>query len=253
MECQLCGENKKLIEAHIIPKWAYDFLYSRDDEERKKALLSIGANRYNKRRPTGSYDSEILCEKCDNLIGNKYDDMGKNFFVDEKIHKDGLIEKIDKPDISILRLFVLSVVWRSSISNIEEFSPFSIGSYSQILRNIIFRHLYYGEISEDLNNFSVIITRYSSKSSNDSFSKTILFPYHTRIDGVNTVCIFFPNSFKLFAKFDKRDFPPEVRKFDINNSGDIVPIITLGNIEDAKDYGPLINAVHKSKSRTLNN
>jgi hypothetical protein len=112
MKCSLCQSDKKLIDAHIIPAWAYEYIYQKIDKEKREALLMIGAKLHTKRRPIGSYDPNILCQSCDKLIGDRYDQLGKKFFIDEEISDDPPIQKIRKPNIDTFETFYF-------ISNLE--------------------------------------------------------------------------------------------------------------------------------------
>ena len=66
MNCKLCGENEKLIKAHIIPEGFFRPLRS------GKMVPEIHSNIkgvFPKRSPIGIYDNTILCEKCDKYLG----------------------------------------------------------------------------------------------------------------------------------------------------------------------------------------
>lgn len=60
--CQLCGEERQLIKAHIFPKWIFEKI--KRGEDRLLGLSSKGG--FPKRSRQGLYDGGILCSSCDN-------------------------------------------------------------------------------------------------------------------------------------------------------------------------------------------
>lgn len=68
--CKFCGQEKKLIDAHIIPK---NFYLMR----KKDRYLSINSKtcKYTIQQK-GGYDSNILCGDCDNHILGEFDKEG---------------------------------------------------------------------------------------------------------------------------------------------------------------------------------
>lgn len=70
MVCKFCGQEKKLIKAHIIPKKFY--LGLKDD----RYLCINSQNCKYMIQQQGGYDSNILCEDCDNHILGEFDKEG---------------------------------------------------------------------------------------------------------------------------------------------------------------------------------
>jgi hypothetical protein len=67
MVCQLCGEDKKLIKAHITPKCLNRLIQELYPAEHMiKYFKKPGT--HPKRTPTGEYDDSILCAACDNHV-----------------------------------------------------------------------------------------------------------------------------------------------------------------------------------------
>jgi hypothetical protein len=136
--CKLCRKNNKLIKAHIVPDFLYRHLglYQVDLNNQKrlsKAQYSSGNFTQLKRPlPTGEYDNNILCSNCDNCVLQKYEDYGKKIFFDGSStikgfmfeHKKDISSDIEflefsGIDLDFLRLFVISIFWKASISNRE--------------------------------------------------------------------------------------------------------------------------------------
>lgn len=150
--CCGCGEDKSLIEAHIVPK-AFCKRLSKPNEAAK--LVSLGE--YAKRSPTGYYDPNILCNKCDGQLG-AYDDYAFSFLhgsiggkrtVFEPIVELGQLVgmRVQEFDFKLLRLFILSVLWRASISEKDFCSGTKLGKDERNhLRDIV---LYDAPIGDD--------------------------------------------------------------------------------------------------------
>lgn len=87
-----------------------------------------------KKRPDGPYDENILCAKCDGIIGI-YDGYAKNLLIDNLAqyrNPKNPFYLIPKGDIDYLKLkkFFISLIWRASISNSSLFEQVSLGPYN---------------------------------------------------------------------------------------------------------------------------
>jgi len=244
--CQLCKKDKKLIKAHIIPEWAFNFLYTKNGKS--KPLIIVGADLYTKKRPIGSYDNTILCGNCDSLIGKNYDEPAKDYLSLRNITSGDVVEHLNHVDLTTLKLFLLSVVWRAGITGIEDFAMVSIGAYKERIRELIYKHIILNKHYVDTRGYDIIITRYSSKKHEKIVNDLICLPYNQRMDGVNYVCLFFPNAYKIFIKLDQRPIPNDLMAVTVDRYPKTAIILPLGDLEHSGDYKSLINAVHKAKN-----
>ena len=73
MRCRLCGEDKKLIKAHIIPQCLHMLIQEPYPAE-CMIQISKKPGTYPKRTPVGEYDDSILCADCDNHIFGNWDE-----------------------------------------------------------------------------------------------------------------------------------------------------------------------------------
>jgi hypothetical protein len=123
-QCKLCLQTKDLCkESHIIPRFLYKLLAG---ENSLLVFLDKIASRF---RYNGEYEGNILCENCDNQIIGKLDDYAAKFIHNEFPQKlnsrieviDGhehlVIENDPNYDYKRYKLFLLSLLWRSSISS----------------------------------------------------------------------------------------------------------------------------------------
>ena len=62
--CKFCGQEKKLIDAHIVPKSFYLGLKEKD----KYLSINSRTAKYTIQQK-GGYDKNILCETCDSKVG----------------------------------------------------------------------------------------------------------------------------------------------------------------------------------------
>lgn len=240
--CNLCRKEKKLIEAHIVPKWAYMNLYNNESDKDKRSLILVEKNKYDLKRPMGSYDPNILCANCDNFLG-KYDEYGKKVFLDSPLEKRGKEAYVVKNvDFDRLRIFLISVVWRASISNLGEYKKFSIGPYSDRIREILF-NIINGNSVINLINYSFIIGKFQAGSLPlNVVNKNIQTPHTQKIDGINTTIFYMPNGLKVFVKTDKRSFTGAMKEL-ANYSSEGLIIAKLGDYADSEEFQFLIDII----------
>lgn len=101
---------------------------------------------------TGDYEGDILCNDCDNkLIGGYEDYAAKAIF-------GGQLPENEKPILTLYRnqhgvefsgcqnlsytkfkLFLLSILWRASISSRQLFNQINLGPHSEIIRQMILK------------------------------------------------------------------------------------------------------------------
>lgn len=150
MKCRLCLKDRDLLKrSHIIPDFMYQELY---DEKHKIIKLSPKNPANFVKIPTGEYDSNILCEACDNGIIGKLEDYGSKVLygstlpIDQQpkfsayCNEQGVeytfVENIRYTDF---KLFLLSILWRAGISNRKFFENISLGPYEEELRLMILK------------------------------------------------------------------------------------------------------------------
>lgn len=127
--CNWCGESKKLIDAHIVPR----AFYPKTTDIRISSLESERESRSRK----GIYDQTILCRECDSHFG-KFDDYAARVLRPAPRRKDllrneaGFISKGDEtryraywirnPDVRKLQGFCASLIWRAGVTSRYEMS-----------------------------------------------------------------------------------------------------------------------------------
>lgn len=153
--CKLCLRETVLIKkAHIYSDFLYEQLYDEKHRLRKFDIggLQKGVTKVSK-PPTGVYEKDLLCQDCDNRL------IGQNETYVSKLYKN-LLDKNEKIECKKVKnehginfieisnihykktkLFLLSILFRTSISKFEEFEVVNLGPYEERLRKIIFEEI----------------------------------------------------------------------------------------------------------------
>jgi hypothetical protein len=198
MKCRLCLQEKTLIRtSHVIPSFMYKGIL-----EKNKKIVELNLHNFNDAtyRPTGIYDQHILCKECDNeTIGGLesyaakilYENQGVDLMIEEG---DEIINIMFKGiDYKKFKLFLLSILWRASLSRQQMFKEIELGSkYEEIIRKMIVEGN--PKKKED---FPVCII--GLKSNENLALRTIVAPRRMKNDG-NTSYMFFING--LFYWFN---------------------------------------------------
>ncbi len=203
MICKLCGENKKLIKAHVIPEGFFRPLRSGD---MVPEIHSNIKDVFPKRSPIGIYDKTILCEECDRYLG-VWDGYAQQILIQDFSEELAVWSgntkaayKIDKYDYKQLKLFFLSVLWRASISSQTFYNKIEIGPHENTIKEMI-----KCEDPGEPFDYAVSLAKFS-----DPRMTAMLDPRKKRFDGIN-YCQFYITGFVLYIKIDKREPPGFLR------------------------------------------
>ena len=162
MVCNLCKRKTTLMKkSHIIP----DFMYQEIYDEKHFLFRGTAKNLENaKTVPTGEYDSNILCEKCDNEIIGSFEGYASGVLFgglpeDKKpITQNGMINDIpvifiDNVEYNKFKLFLLSMLWRASISKRQFFKNVNLGKDEEEIRKLLIS----GNAGDD-SNYPIVIS-----------------------------------------------------------------------------------------------
>ena len=176
--------------------------------------LLVSPSRYTKRLPHGLFDPAILCEKCDGFLNTQYDDPALELLktLDLRLSKlrvpaasDAYFEHRGS-NCELICGFVLSILWRYSISRLRDAADVDLGPYQDRAREVLWGVKSLGDIPE----FEVICQRYTpgSVDTRKMYSSPVdmrgpdFFSYGFSMIG-----------FHFIAKVDRRPFPPVYRPF----------------------------------------
>jgi len=214
MICAYCkGDFPKLIKAHIIPRSFFKII-------RGSSKYSVVVNASEKGvkkeyKQAGIFDDEILCQKCEQLFG-PYDNYGYKAFTEVLAKRQIYVDDQGNPcallfqnlDYGLLKLFVLSMLWRASVSRHTFFSKVRLGPYEEVIRQMIH--------NRELGNpdeFSFICLH----SIAQKYPHLIIPPWLTKMSTVSYYRFYLPD-ITVLIKVDKRPFPSEFQTLAIRPS-----------------------------------
>ena len=178
-KCKLCGDDKRLIKAHIIPE---GFFRRQRQGKESLELITNKAGEYNKKTPIGVYDQTIVCKDCENIWG-EWDDYAQKLLAEEPLNGQAryhggqkIAYMVKDFDYTKLKLFFISILWRASVSSHQFFSRISLGSFEKIARDFIANNN--PGKSED---FSVTLSKFCHPLG----KQCIMDPYQYKNSGVN--------------------------------------------------------------------
>ena len=202
--CRFCNSRSSLIKAHIIPE---AFFRRLRDHDRPPLLVSGRAGQMPRRSPIGVYDKGILCSGCEKQFLSM-DSYGTDVILNRfqkyfsPIHIDGKIPALrsDTLDTNMMLRFLLSLLWRASVSSQPFYSQVLLGPYEDETLELLKQP----GISIP-SAFDAVLSRWDEAGADHLPSRGILNPYRERWDGVNTYR-FYLGEIVAYIKVDKRPF-----------------------------------------------
>lgn len=145
MTCKLCLKDNKLIRnSHIIPDFMYKGLF--DDNHRLHEVdITTGQSLTSKLKQTGAKEENILCNHCDNEILGKLERYASmvlyggtpTTIITETDSNSITYTRCKELDYSKFKIFLLSLLWRASISSLPIFEKIKLGPHEDIIRKMI--------------------------------------------------------------------------------------------------------------------
>jgi hypothetical protein len=210
--CRFCNQEKAaLAKAHVIPRSFFKRVrgtakYSVEMRVSEKDIKE-------KYQQAGHSDCNILCEDCERKF-SPYDTHGHSVFTkvfeEPKIYRDNhgheLAYLLSEVDYALLKLFVLSLLWRASVSGLYFYRNVDLGqSHEDRIKSLIAS----GSI-EDADIYQFVC----SHQKNAPYEKSIVPPEPQQIDGINFIHLYLPD-IEIVVKVDKRPMPDSLRKLVI--------------------------------------
>ncbi len=236
MICQLCGYDKKLIKAHVIPEGFFRQLRSK---HRTQEIHTNKEGEYPKRALIGIYDKEILCAKCDNRLA-PWDNYAQQVLLQSVSEDHGIYYnhqkiayKIVDFDYKPLKLFFVSLLWRASVSTHKFYQRISVGPFEQKLKEMI--------LSENPGPplmFAVTLAKFSNPN-----IMPIMDPHQDKFEGIN-YCRFYLSGFVAYIKVDNLTVPNFIKELYLR-PGTPIPII-LRDVHHSKEWTVIKDIFQKS-------
>lgn len=131
--CALCRANGDLLNSHIIPEFFYRLVY--DPKPRRFHVISAIASEPEYYEQKGLRE-RLLCKDCEQKLG-RWENYAKQAFVDGRAlqitqQKDGVV--LSNLDYKPFKLFLLSLLWRMSVSKLDFFKEVRLGPYEEKIR-----------------------------------------------------------------------------------------------------------------------
>lgn len=133
--CRLCLIDTPLAQSHIIPEFIFSRMY--DKKHRYLELFDVNAGRI--RLGQKGYRERLLCPKCESKV-NRYEQHSRRLFVDDLPRRESPKSRricIKNLDYRLFKLFLLSVLWRASISSLPMFEYVKLGPHEEKIRLIL--------------------------------------------------------------------------------------------------------------------
>jgi hypothetical protein len=230
MICKLCGADRKLIKAHVIPAAFFD--KNGNDSAFESFLYSVDPATHSKRIHAGVYDKELLCDDCERRF-QRWDNYGANLLLKKfddflPVLKDGepIGWRLDAYDYQFLKMFVIGVLWRAAASTHAYFIDTTLGPFEQLAKQAVL-----DEDPGDSDFFATVLVRWRSSTLPAYLMHLHLSPYRDRQNGVNTLRIYM-GEFIAYVKLDKRKFLGSFSFFQLR---DQIPLVVGARNLDVSD------------------
>jgi hypothetical protein len=244
--CKLREHEAPLIRAHILPASFY-----RDTNPPGAGpahIIGTDPDEYTQRSPTGIYDTDIVCEACERLF-TPYDDYAAELLIDRRdsafqqyLLADKSFFRADDFDYAKLKLFIISVLWRASVSTRPFFHRISLGPFEQKAREMILRR-----DPGDSATFSTILMRWTVQPGMHLPAKLIANPYQLRHNGHHRARVYL-GSFVADTSVERRPLPSPLFE---NTMSPERPLIAYGRdlhtSNDLSVFGPALMKTRKGK------
>ncbi|MEM5535116.1 hypothetical protein WNY58_01810 [Neptuniibacter pectenicola] len=234
MICKGCNQDKKLVKAHVIPESFFREL--RADEKTLK-LISNVEGVHTKKAPIGVYDKDILCRECEDKF-QTLDDYAAKLLIDnseiEELKQNSSVVgyKIPKVDYGLLKRFIISLLWRASISKHGFYSKVNLGALEEKAKKLIWE-----ESPGEKEEFSFVLAKFDDEG---TISKAMLDPHQERWSG-KRYYRFYIGGFVLYVKADSQVTPEQWAKFI--PSDDNLYVVSRGKIEQSKEFPVLLSGL----------
>lgn len=248
--CRLCNKERKLVESHIIPKFMYKGMKDENHSFSEVTYnLETDQNKI-RRKQKEDFDPNILCEDCDNRVLGGIEKYAEQSMYGENLNSTfaprckNYKNPVDGSEASIctnidyrkFKLFLLSILWRASISTRPVFKDVSLGpKHEEIIRKMILE----GHAPSE-NEYPIIMT--SFMRTNHNLRNLIGQPVRVRMkDGLNGYVFLIDSIQFIFLIAAKNHALPEVvKKLTIKERGEIT-VVHLPNGKEIEFLKVLFN------------
>ena len=206
LKCKFCqNEFDKLADAHVIPK---SFFKLTKGKGKHSILVGVDERELDRKHKQDRLsDKSILCQDYDGRRFGPYDKHGIEAVLDllntKQIYRDDFGNPCaylaNKADYAKFKLFLLSVLWRASVSSIEFYEHINLGnSHAERIKEMLKKQDPGKETDYPFICFYQTGHHYPS---------TVLPSFQQRIGDVNFYRLYLPSSLIFLIKVDSRPLP----------------------------------------------
>lgn len=202
-QCKLCSkEFEKLEKSHIFSQFLFKSLKGEKGNIKMKMILPN--QNYRTSSPSDDfYEKNMLCSKCESKLSDF--ETYLSIFLNQKIDKPTSIEnikgnqilKIEEIDSYKIKIALLSILWRSSITSHSFFEIVDLGIHSDKIKDLI---LYKNKIDNKFD-YPILI----SVSNNNDMNEFVLPIVKTKHQGL-TQYTFTIDKFRFIFFIGSLDF-----------------------------------------------
>lgn len=210
--CRLCDKKALLQRSHVIPK---SFLKSIKDGASQLHTFEQGT--------LPSYSNSdpkelLMCRPCEQFLSKNYEYYGTRLFKDKSnvIQHQGYIE-FEKFDYKKWYLFYLSIIWRASISSLNDFKIVGLGGFNDILKKCILNNTLHVSDSIAIDEIILIsMYRITDKSNwlSDTILKKIMMNFHGIFENDEHKFFFIVNGFLIQYRITSKLISKKERGFN---------------------------------------
>lgn len=238
--CCLCGLDKQLIKAHIIPRKLYEPIRQASSGsppgDQVPRMYAVGTTQKSKQSQSGAYDPNILRGNCDGDVIGPWDQYGQSLLLDSPQPENYLPDntgkptayKIDNFDYKKFKLFFMSILWRAEITNHQFFKHISLGPWEKKLRDMI-----HSQDPGTEHDFSVLPFKYEG-----DFSEIMQNPSKQRQGGINFYRFRIPG-YGFLIKVDQRKFCSDLHPFMLSPKQPL--LIRVMEYKNSKEYEQILD------------
>lgn len=162
-DCRLCFEkNIEIRKSHIVPEFAYEKIYNQ-----KHVFKPIAIDNKNIKWEQCGYRERLLCQKCETKLSLwegsfslVVKELSAKSYQKLTVTETAGIELVGGFNYLHIKLAVLSIFWRMSISKLHMFSEYELGPYAELFRNILHEGSFVSQ-----NEYSIVISRLNYRGS----------------------------------------------------------------------------------------
>ena len=237
--CKLTGNVGPAIKAHVVPRAFYELPPQKDGAY---SLVSNSPNTFPRKLPVGIYDNTIVTQEGESLFG-PWDEYAirillKNVDAFEPITKGDKVLAWSLPNYEypLLKLFVLSVLWRAHASAHPAFCRVQLGPHERYIRSLLLN----GQPGAP-EEYSVHIVKWID----DEFGPVFMDPFRERYEGVNYYRIYC-GRYVLYVKVDKKRTSDTFRDMQLGQDKKL--FVIARELKKSKEW-PLMQKIARENAR----